>query len=55
MKTLKRISLKNVSEILSDKEMRNVMGGSDGTGNMTSWFGNGTTSGGPSLYDDGGW
>jgi len=29
MKVLKRISLKNVSEYLSDKEMRNVVGGYD--------------------------
>jgi len=29
MKVLKRLSLKNVSEYLSDKEMRNVVGGYD--------------------------
>ena len=32
MKTLKKINLRGLSEVLSEKELKNVMGGSDGGG-----------------------
>ena len=33
---MKKINLKGISEILSEKELKNVMGGTDGCGNRNS-------------------
>jgi len=34
---MKKINLKGISEILSEKEMKNVMGGSDGYRKACEW------------------
>jgi len=56
---MKKINLKGISEILSEKEMKNVMGGSDGdfgglgsscAANALICSGNCTTGGGSSGY-----
>lgn len=35
---MKKINLKRVSEILSEKELKNVMGGSGGSGICCKWW-----------------
>ena len=46
MKTLKKISLKGISETLSEKELKNVLGGGgdySGYPGTCGWSGNGVT------------